>query len=79
MPETYNNVPMSDEAAAKVARSDRFWTGPKFIILSFATLGAAFALLWACAEGIIGPTMHEVDWGQETHFLQSGLDARPWD
>ena len=79
MSDTYNNVPMSEDEAEAVVAADAAWTGPKLIILSFVVLGAAFALLWAASEGIIGPQHNEVDWGQEEHLLQSGCVARPWD
>ena len=72
MSDTYNNVPMSAEMAAKTEKEDAFWNGPKLIALSFATLGVCFALLWAMAEGIIGPTQHDATWGHETHFMQPG-------
>jgi hypothetical protein len=73
MADTYNNVPMSESMAARTAREDAFWTGPKLIVLGFATLAVSFALLWAMAQGIIGPTRHDSDEGQEVHFLQPGL------
>ena len=63
---------MSKAAAERVARVDGRWSGPKLIILSFVVLAASFALLWSMAEGIIGPSQHEVDWGHEQHFLQPG-------
>lgn len=72
MSDTYNNVPMSDRMATKTEKEDEFWTGPKLILLGFATLGVAFALLWAMAEGIIGPTVHDSNEGNEIHFLQPG-------
>ncbi|MEM8609410.1 MAG: hypothetical protein AAGF92_20075 [Myxococcota bacterium] len=72
MAETYNNVPMSDSLEQSTAKSDAFWNGPKLIVLSFITLGASLALLWAMAEGIIGPTQHEADYGHEQHFMQPG-------
>jgi hypothetical protein len=73
MSDTYNNVPMSDAAADRVAKEDAFWTGPKLILLSFATLAVSFALLWSMAEGIIGPTQHNnATDGHEQHFLQPG-------
>lgn len=72
MADAYNNVPMSDRMAERTAREDAFWTGPKLILLGFATLAVSFMLLWSMAEGIIGPTQHEADWGHETHLLQPG-------
>ena len=72
MADTYNNVPMSESLAARTEKEDAFWTGPKLIILSFVTLGVAFALLWAMAQGIIGPTQHDTNEGHEVHFLQPG-------
>ena len=72
MSETYNNVPMSDSMAAKTEKEDAFWNGPKLGVLSFITLGFAFALLWAMAQGIIGPEQHDADFGGEVHFLQPG-------
>jgi hypothetical protein len=72
MSDTYNNVPMSDSMAARTEKEDAFWTGPKLILLSFATLGVAFALLWSMAQGIIGPTPHDTTFGQEQHMLQPG-------
>lgn len=72
MPETYNNVPMSDSLNEATVKSDAAWNGPKLIVLSFITLGLSFALLWAMAEGIIGPTQHEADYGHEQHLLQPG-------
>jgi len=72
MPDTYNNVPMSDSMADRTAKEDAFWTGPKLILLSFATLAVAFALLWSMAEGIIGPAQHNADYGNEQHLLQPG-------
>jgi len=72
MAETYNNVPMEDGMDERTKKEDSFWNGPKLIVLSFVTLGFCFGLLWAMAEGIIGPTQHEADWGQEEHFLQPG-------
>ncbi len=56
---TYNNVPMSDELAEAVARDDEAWTGPKLMILNAVVLGAAFILLWCCANDIIGPTINQ--------------------
>ena len=73
MSDTYNNVPMSEGMANRTAKEDAFWNGPKLIGLSFVTLGLCFALLWAMAQGVIGPTQHEADWGHETHFLQPGV------
>ena len=72
MPDTYNNVPMSDSMAERTVKEDAFWTGPKLILLSFATLAVAFTLLWLMAEGIIGPTQHDADYGHEQHLLQPG-------
>jgi hypothetical protein len=72
MSDTYNNVPMSDSMAASTAKEDAFWTGPKLIGLSFVTLAIAFTLLWLMAEGIIGPTQHDADYGHEQHLLQPG-------
>ena len=72
MSETYNNVPMSDSLAESTAKADSAWNGPKLIVLGFVTLGLSFALLWAMAEGIIGPTQHEADYGHEQHFMQPG-------
>ncbi len=79
MSETYNNVPMSDRARASVARQDRFWDGPKLVVLSFLTLGVAFVVLWLAAEGILGPSVDEASWGQETHLLQADPGPRPLD
>lgn len=59
MAETYNNVPMTEAEEAKLRASDEFWTGPKLIILCAATLGGALLLLWAMANNIIGPTIHQ--------------------
>lgn len=72
-PETYNNVPMSDSLDRATLKADAFWNGPKLIVLSFVTLGLSFFLLWAMAEGWIGPTQHEADYGHEQHFLQPGI------
>ena len=72
MSDTYNNVPMSDSMAARTDKEDAFWTGPKLIVLSFVTLGVCFALLWAMAEGIIGPEQHDANYGQEQHMMQPG-------
>ena len=72
MPETYNNVPMSDSLNEATVKADAAWNGPKLIALSFITLGLSFALLWAMAQGIIGPTQHEADYGHEQHLLQPG-------
>jgi hypothetical protein len=72
MSDTYNNVPMSDAMAARVEKEDAFWTGPRLIVLSFATLAVAFTLLWSMAEGIIGPTQHDANFGHEQHMLQVG-------
>jgi len=72
MSETYNNVPMSDSMAAKTEKEDAFWNGPKLIVLSFVTLSVCFALLWAMAEGVIGPTQHDAEYGHEVHTLQPG-------
>ena len=72
MSDTYNNVPMSDAAAARTAKEDAFWTGPRLIVLSFVTLAVAFTLLWSMAEGIIGPTQHDANFGHEQHLLQPG-------
>jgi hypothetical protein len=72
MSDTYNNVPMSEGMAARTEKADAFWTGPKLIVLGFATLGVAFALLWAMAQGIVGPTQHDSTEGHEVHFLQPG-------
>ena len=72
MPDTYNNVPMSERMAAKTEKEDSFWNGPKLIVLSFLTLGVAFTLLWSMSQGIIGPTQHDSNEGHEVHFLQPG-------
>lgn len=72
MSDTYNNVPMSDSMAARTAKEDAFWTGPRLILLSFATLAVAFILLWSMAQGIIGPTQNDAEYGHETHMLQPG-------
>jgi hypothetical protein len=72
MADTHNNVPMSDAMATRVEKEDAFWTGPRLIVLSFVTLALAFALLWSMAEGIIGPTQHDADFGHEQHLLQPG-------
>ncbi|MDH3624048.1 MAG: hypothetical protein OEQ49_09240 [Myxococcales bacterium] len=72
MPDTYNNVPMSEGMAERTVKEDTFWSGPKLVVLGFVTLGLCFGLLWAMAEGIIGPTQHEADWGHEIHMLQPG-------
>ncbi len=72
MADTYNNVPMSDRMAERTEKEDAFWSGPRLVVLAFVTLGFCFALLWAMAEGVIGPTQHEADWGHETHLLQPG-------
>jgi hypothetical protein len=72
MSDTYNNVPMSDAMAARTEKEDAFWTGPKLIGLSFATLAVVFTMLWLMAQGIIGPTQHNADYGHELHFLQPG-------
>ena len=72
MSDTYNNVPMSDGMAARTEKEDTFWTGPKLVVLGFATLAVAFALLWSMAEGIIGPAQHNTNEGHEVHFLQPG-------
>ena len=72
MSKTYNNVPMSEELAKSVARSDAFWTGPKLIMLTAVTLGFCFTLLWLMANRTIGPTFHNNDVGNETHDLQLG-------
>lgn len=79
MSDTYNNVPMSEATARSIEKQDAFWDGPKLIVLSFVTLGAAFALLWLCAEGTIGPRVHEANWGSETHLLQGNMEPRPFD
>ena len=73
MSDTYNNVPMSDAMAARTEKEDAFWTGPRLIVLSFATLAVAFTLLWLMAEGIIGPTQHDAEFGHEQHLLQVGI------
>jgi hypothetical protein len=72
MSDTYNNVPMSESMAARTEKEDTFWSGPKLIVLSFATLAVAFTLLWSMAQGIIGPTQHIETDGHEQHFLQPG-------
>ena len=72
MSDTYNNVPMSESMAARTEKEDAFWSGPKLIVLSFVTLALAFALLWAMAEGVIGPSQHDSNEGHEVHFLQPG-------
>ena len=59
MAETYNNVPMSESSARKVAASDKSWTGPKLVVLTAITLGSALAFLWAMANNIIGPTINQ--------------------
>ena len=63
---------MSDAMAARTEKEDAFWTGPKLIVLSFLVLTACFALLWAMAQGIIGPEQHDANWGHEVHLLQPG-------
>ena len=77
MSDTYNNVPMSDAMAARTEKEDAFWTGPKLILLSFATLAVSFTVLWLSAQGIIGPTQYDATDGHEQHFLQPG--GGPWD
>jgi len=72
MSDTYNNVPMSDAMAARTEKEDRFWSGPRLIVLGFATLAVAFTLLWLMAQGVIGPTRHDSSVGHEVHFLQPG-------
>lgn len=72
MSETYNNVPMNDSMAAKTEKEDTFWSGPKLVVLSFVTLALVFGLLWAMAEGIIGPEQNDAQYGREIHFLQPG-------
>jgi hypothetical protein len=72
MSDTYNNVPMSDSMAARTEKEDAFWTGPRLIGLSFATLALVFALLWSMAQGIIGPTQPDAEYGHERHLLQPG-------
>jgi len=73
MSDTHINVPMSDAMAARTAKEDAFWTGPRLIGLSFVTLAVAFTLLWSMAEGIIGPTQHNnANFGHEQHMLQPG-------
>ena len=72
MSDIYNNVPMNEGMAARTAKEDAFWNGPKLIVLSFVTLGISFALLWAMAQGIIGPTQYDATDGHEVHFLQPG-------
>lgn len=85
MSDTYNNVPMSETAAARVERTDAAWSGPKLIVLCFVVLGLCFALLWSMAEGLqvgpikFGPTMHEADWGNESHVLEPGPSPRKFD
>ncbi|MEO0324564.1 MAG: hypothetical protein AAF447_16495 [Myxococcota bacterium] len=59
MAEHYNNVTMSEESAANVKRDDAAWTGPKLIVLCAVTLGLALCLLWAMANGHVGPTFNE--------------------
>ncbi len=59
MAEHYNNVTMSEKSAANVKRDDATWTGPKLIALCAVTLGAALVLLWAMANGYVGPTFNE--------------------
>ena len=59
--QTYNNVPMSDELAEKVARTDAFWTGPRLVLLCAATLLAAWTVLWLAANGSIGPETPEYE------------------
>lgn len=56
MPETYNNVPMTEEEAKLVAERDAFWTGPRFIALTAVSLGIALLILWSAAWRKIGPT-----------------------
>jgi len=73
MSDTYNNVPMSDSMAARTEKEDAFWNGPKLIVLSLVTLAVSFALLWSMAQGIIGPTQHDANYGHEQHFLQPGI------
>ncbi|MGB8223357.1 MAG: hypothetical protein WCF10_12305 [Polyangiales bacterium] len=72
MSDTYNNVPMSDAMAARTEKEDTFWKGPKLIVLGFATLAVVFTLLWLMAQGIIGPTQHDANYGHEVHLLQPG-------
>ena len=72
MSDADNNVPMSDSMAARTAKEDAVWTGPRLIGLSVVTLAIAFTLLWSMAEGIIGPTQHNANYGHEQHLLQPG-------
>ena len=56
MPETYNNVPMTEEEAKLVAERDARWTGPRFIALAAISLSIALLILWSAAWRKIGPT-----------------------
>ncbi len=56
MPETYNNVPMTEEEAKLVAERAARWTGPRLIALCAVSLGIALLILWSAAWRKIGPT-----------------------
>ena len=58
MPDTYINVPVTEAERKRIEREDATWTAPRLITLCAVTLGGALLLLWAMANGYIGPTVH---------------------
>ncbi len=55
MSKTYINEPVTDAHRKSIEAADEFWTGPKLIALLAITLGSALLLLWAMANGHVGP------------------------
>lgn len=58
-PKTFINVPMADSQEERFRKEDRFWDGPKLIVLTAVTLGIAWTILYLSAHQIIGPTFYE--------------------
>ena len=49
-PKIFVNVDVSDAEKQRIEREEQFWTGPKLIGLTFATLAVALVLLFVMAE-----------------------------
>lgn len=57
-PKTYINVPMAESEEKRIREEDRFWDGPKLIVLTAVTLAFAFTVLYMASHRIIGPAFN---------------------